>query len=77
MAVVVQGVGSDGALIPADGVSQAHAVLVDASDAALFYVVVDGDLLRLELVSPTGRRIDAATPLTDPAVVYPRSANLA
>jgi hypothetical protein len=69
-AVVVQGVGSDGALIPAAGVSQAHAVLVDASDAVLFYVVVDGDLLRLELVSPSGRRIDAATPLTDPAVVH-------
>jgi len=52
VAVVVQGVGSEVALIPAAGVSQAHAVLVDESDAALFYVVVEGDLVRLELVSP-------------------------
>ena len=70
VAAVVQGVGSEVALIPADGVTQAHAVLIDAADTALFYVVVDGDLLRLELVSPSGRRIDAATPLTDPAVVH-------
>jgi hypothetical protein len=70
VAVVVQGVGSDVALIPAAGVTQAHAVLIDGADAAMFHVVVDGDLLSLELVSPSGRRIDAATPLTDPAVVH-------
>ena len=70
VAVVVQSVGSDGALIPAAGVTQAHPDLIDAGDAALFHVVVDGDLVRLELVSPSGRRIDAATPLTDPAVAH-------
>jgi hypothetical protein len=69
VAVVVQGVGSEVALIPADGVTQAHAVLIDAADAALFHVVVGSNLLGLELVSPGGRRIDAATPPTDPAVV--------
>ena len=70
VAAVAQGVESDVALIPADGVTQAHGVLVDEAEAALFSVFVDGDLLRLELVSPTGSRIDAATPLTDPAVVH-------
>jgi hypothetical protein len=70
VAAVVQGVGSDAALIPADGVTQAHAVLIDAADAAQFEVIVDGDLVRLELVSPSGRRIDAATPQTDPAVIH-------
>jgi len=67
---VVQGLGLDTALIPADGVSQAHTVLVDAVDAALFLVFVDQAVLQLELVSPTGQRIDPATPLTDPAVIY-------
>ena len=67
---VVQSLGLDTALIPADGVDQAHTVLVNAVDAALFLVFVDQAVLQLELVSPTGRRIDPATPLTDPAVVH-------
>jgi hypothetical protein len=67
---VLQGLGFDTALLPADGVGQAHTVLVDAVDTALFLVIVDRAVLRLELVSPTGRRIEAATPLTDPAVVH-------
>jgi hypothetical protein len=66
----LQGVRSEVALVPADGVTQAHTVLIDAADTALFYVAVGGDLLRLELVSPSGRRIDATTPLTDPSVVH-------
>ena len=75
LTAVLQGLGFDTALLPPDGVTQAHAVLVDAVDAALFLVFVDRAGLRLELVSPTGRRIDATTPLTDPAVVHAPPAN--
>ena len=66
----VRGLRSDAAIVPADGVTQTHTVFVDAGDTALFFVLADGNVLRLELVSPTGRRIDAATPLTDPSVVH-------
>jgi Alpha/beta hydrolase of unknown function (DUF915) len=69
-AAVVQYLGSGTAPIPADGATQAPTVLVDAADVALFYVFVYDNLLSLELVSPAGRRIDAQTPLTDPAVVH-------
>jgi hypothetical protein len=66
----VQAAASATALAPADGVTQSHTVLIDPVDTALFYVFVEGNVLRLELISPTGRRIDTATPLTDPAVVH-------
>jgi len=70
VAAILQGVGFDSALIPVDGATQVHTVLIDAADTALFDIVVYDDLLRLELVSPSGRRIDAATPATDPAVAH-------
>ncbi|MFG2006736.1 hypothetical protein ACGFNU_47085 [Spirillospora sp. NPDC048911] len=73
----LQGVVSDTAVVPPGGEVGSHTVVIDAVDTALFYVVLDGDppsveadLPGVELVSPSGRRIDAATPLTDPAVVH-------
>ena len=70
VAADLQSVASDAAMVPGDGVTQAHAVLIDGGDTAEFLVFVESDLVRLELVSPSGTRIDATTPLTDPAVVH-------
>ena len=64
----LQGVSSEAATVPSDGVTQSHAVLVDGVEEALFYAVADADLLSLELVSPAERGIDPTTPSTDPAV---------
>ena len=70
IAAVVQGVTSDAAIVPPAGVTKSHAVLIDAAETALFYVFVEGNVLRLELVSPTGTRIDATTPQTAASVVH-------
>jgi pimeloyl-ACP methyl ester carboxylesterase len=69
-APVLQALTSGAGLVPADGDTVVHTALVDAVDAALFLLFTDGDYARLELVSPTGRRIDAATPQADSAVVH-------
>ena len=59
---------SGAALTPAEGVTDTYAVLVDAAEAALFTVLTDQETVRLELVSPSGTRLDPAT--ADPAIVY-------
>jgi hypothetical protein len=56
--------------VPAAGAVGTHTALVDAVDAVQFVLFTDGNVARLEVVSPSGRRIDAGTPQTDPAVVH-------
>jgi pimeloyl-ACP methyl ester carboxylesterase len=50
------------------GVTIPYTAVVDPVAAAVFVMLGDQDALRFELVSPTGARIDAATPAVDPAV---------
>jgi pimeloyl-ACP methyl ester carboxylesterase len=63
----VQGVMSDVG-IAASGVTNPHTASMDSVDAASFLLLGDPDTLRLELVSPTGSRIDDQTPLVNPSV---------
>ena len=50
------------------GVTAPYTAVLDAVAAAVFVMLGDQDGLRFELVSPSGARIDAATPAVDPAV---------
>ena len=53
---------------PADGVTDTYSALVDAATPAVFTVITDGEAIDLQLVSPSGTRIDPAT--ASPAVVH-------
>jgi hypothetical protein len=51
-------------------------VLVDPMPAATFLMLGDPGTLSLVLVTPTGSRIDAETPQTDPSVVHAAYADI-
>jgi pimeloyl-ACP methyl ester carboxylesterase len=59
---------TSGAGVVDGGVTAPYAAVVDPIAAAVFVMLGDQDALRFELVSPSGARIDAATPGVDPAV---------
>jgi pimeloyl-ACP methyl ester carboxylesterase len=65
----VQGVMSDGG-IASDGVTFSHTAFINPSDVAIFLMFGQQEALHFELVSPSGSRIDATTPLADPTVTY-------
>lgn len=66
----LEGVSSETASVPSEGVIQRHTAFVDAADRALFYAFADGDVLSLALVSPGGTRIEPSMSSSDGAVVH-------
>jgi len=58
---------------PADGVTDTYSALVDAATPAVFTVITDGEAIGLQLVSPSGDRIDPRT--ASPAVVHAPAAD--
>lgn len=65
----VQGVMSD-AGIASSNVTYSHTAILDPVGMAIFLILGVQEALRFELVSPTGSRIDATTPLADPSIIY-------
>lgn len=68
-ATEVQRVMSD-AGIASGGVAYFHPASIDPVGVAIFLILGNQDELRLELVSPTGSRIDAETSLVNPTITY-------
>jgi uncharacterized delta-60 repeat protein len=66
----LQGIGSETAEVPPEGLTQGHEVLIDAVENALFYAFAESDVLSLDLISPSGIRIDSTTPSTDSTVAH-------
>lgn len=67
---VLQGITSASSDVPSAGLTQAHEAFVDTVEEARFYAFAGGNVLNLQLVSPSGVRIDPTTSAGDASVGY-------